>query len=105
MSNAEILRYISCLLDARARRSQKVRLQWVKGHAGEEGNEGADRLAVLGCMESAVADREWEALRKTLQDKIDEVEPRAKADVQNPPAPDPVFEIGEDEVNRFQHLV
>jgi hypothetical protein len=52
----------------------KVRLQHVKGHAGEEGNDGADGLANLGCGMSVVGEKDWEAMenivRKTLDVKI-----------------------------------
>jgi hypothetical protein len=46
----------------------------VKGHAGEEGNDGADGLANLGCGMSVVGEKDWEAMenkvRKTLDMKV-----------------------------------
>ncbi|KAF9072783.1 ribonuclease H-like domain-containing protein, partial [Rhodocollybia butyracea] len=46
--NAPLIRYIAALLDARFRIGQKVFLEYIKGHAGFEGNEGADGLANVG---------------------------------------------------------
>ncbi|KAF9469665.1 ribonuclease H-like domain-containing protein, partial [Collybia nuda] len=48
IKNGDIIRYLSAHLDARARFGQKIRLQYVKGHSGEQGNDGADAQANLG---------------------------------------------------------
>jgi len=61
VKNVPLIRYLSSLLDVRAFRSQKVRLQYVKGHSGEEGNEGADFLAGQGCFMKSLSERNWEA--------------------------------------------
>ena len=66
VKNAPLIRYLSALLDLRARRGQKVHLQYVMGHAGEEGNEGADRLANYGATLLALPERDWEMLMGTL---------------------------------------
>ncbi|KAH9892415.1 ribonuclease H-like domain-containing protein [Cubamyces lactineus] len=62
VKNAPLIRYLSMLLDERARQGQKVHLQYIQGHAGHEGNEGADRLANLGAMLPAEPERDWAAL-------------------------------------------
>lgn len=79
VKNAPLIRYLSALLDLRAREGQKVtastlpqlcrvytpfqiHLQYIKGHAGHEGNEGADRQANIGATMPLEPERDWEAL-------------------------------------------
>ncbi|KAI9057956.1 ribonuclease H-like protein [Trametes sanguinea] len=62
VKNAPLIRYLSALLDERARHGQKVHLQYIKGHAGHEGNEGADRMANLGATLPIQPERDWQAL-------------------------------------------
>jgi hypothetical protein len=47
-----------------------VRLQYVKGHSGEEGNEGADGLAGQGCMLKSLSERDWAAEEGTVRADI-----------------------------------
>ncbi|KAI1783131.1 hypothetical protein LXA43DRAFT_904188 [Ganoderma leucocontextum] len=78
VKNAPLIRYLSALLDQRACEGQKARhtyyysllihLQYVKGHAGEEGNEGADYQANLGATMGELPERDWDALIETLGD-------------------------------------
>ncbi|KAH9848936.1 ribonuclease H-like domain-containing protein [Lenzites betulinus] len=62
VKNAPLIRYLSALLDERALEGQKIHLQYIKGHAGHEGNEGADQLANLGATLPLEPERDWEAL-------------------------------------------
>ncbi|KAI0779253.1 hypothetical protein C8Q74DRAFT_1258028 [Fomes fomentarius] len=71
--NAPLIRYLSALLDFRAREGQKIHLQYVKGHAGIEGNEGADQLANIGAMMAEESERDWGKLLDVLQDEADKV--------------------------------
>ncbi|KAI0779265.1 hypothetical protein C8Q74DRAFT_1258069 [Fomes fomentarius] len=57
--DAPLIRYFSALLDFRAREGQKIHLQYVKGYAGIEGNEGADQLANVGAMMAEESERDW----------------------------------------------
>jgi ribonuclease HI len=67
VKNAELIKYTEALLSMRSRTGQQVRLEHVRGHAGEVGNEGADALAVCGTQLPDVEEPDWEALRVTLE--------------------------------------
>jgi hypothetical protein len=54
---------MDALLTSRGRSGQQVRLEHVRGHAGEVGNEGADALAVHGAKLHEVEEPDWDALR------------------------------------------
>jgi hypothetical protein len=44
-----------------------VHLEYVRGHCGIEGNEGADALANLGAMEESIEEREWDVLEQSVR--------------------------------------
>ena len=71
MRNAPLLQYLASLLELRALRKQKVKFVYVKGHAGIEGNEGADRQANLGATMEVQAERDWDAERREVREKIE----------------------------------
>lgn len=79
VKNAGVIRYLSALLKERAKYGQLVRLQYVKGHSGERGNDGADAQANLGAMLPPVPERDWEQLVKSLQSRLQD-ESRKSAD-------------------------
>lgn len=70
VKNAGIIRCISIQLDTRACHRQKIRLQHVKGHSGDVGNDGADAMANRGALLPAVKDRDWEALEMKLSEQF-----------------------------------
>ena len=45
----------------------------MKGHAGEEGNEGADYLANVGATMGELSERDWDALIKEFSTVSDDV--------------------------------
>ena len=65
--NKELVDYVLTLLEARQRSGQPVRIEYVKGHSGDQGNDGADALAVAGCSCPALPERDWVTLKKTYQ--------------------------------------
>ncbi|OBZ65039.1 Ribonuclease H [Grifola frondosa] len=71
VKNVTLIKYLDALLHQRGALGQRVHLQYVRGHAGEEGNEGADRLANLGAMLPAVPDRNWDVLTAEVHRAIE----------------------------------
>jgi hypothetical protein len=67
VKNVELIMYMDSLFSVRGRSGQQVRLEHVRGHAGEEGNEGADALAVSGAKLQEVEEPDWDALRLRLE--------------------------------------
>jgi len=67
VKNVELIMYMDALFSVRGRSGQQVRLEHVRGHAGEEGNEGADALAVSGAKLQEVEEPNWDALRLRLE--------------------------------------
>jgi len=56
VENRELIEGIVKQVNERAERGVETRFLWTKGHAGNEGNEAADRLAVAGSgMDRSVA--------------------------------------------------
>lgn len=60
---------MDALLSLRGRSGQQVRLQHVRGHVGEVGNEGADALAVRGTKLHEVDELDWDTLRLRLDEE------------------------------------
>ncbi|KAH9029300.1 ribonuclease H-like domain-containing protein, partial [Lactarius deliciosus] len=67
VKNSELIMYADALISMRKRTGQKIRFEHVAGHAGEPGNEGADRLAVSGCELPEVNTPNWGKLRLQLE--------------------------------------
>ena len=75
VSNLGVIRYFDALLQERARAGQKVHLEYVKGHAGDTGNEGADYQANRGCERPVLPERDWAALEHEVRERMGSPEP------------------------------
>ena len=71
VKNAGIIRCTSLQLNIRASYPQKIRLQYIKGHSGDVGNDGADAMANRGTLLPPVEDRDWETLEMNLSKQLE----------------------------------
>jgi len=70
VKNQAIIKCIKLLLDLRALSKQTVRFEYVKGHSGHFGNDGADEMANIGATQPPEPERDWTALERRLRDEI-----------------------------------
>ncbi|KAG9023123.1 hypothetical protein FS837_005955, partial [Tulasnella sp. UAMH 9824] len=56
VANKPVIQHLANLLEERP---GPVKFEYVKGHSGEKGNDGADRLAGMGTSQPRVPEREW----------------------------------------------
>ncbi|KAN0113624.1 Ribonuclease H-like domain containing protein [Russula decolorans] len=82
VKNVELIMYMDALISLRDRSGQQVMLQYVRGHVGEVGNEGADALAVRGAKLHEVEELDWDTLRLRLLDEGPEPKRGAIADTE-----------------------
>ena len=68
--NRELIDYILTILEARRQSGQLVEMQYVMGHSGNEGNDGADALALAG-RGFPELERDWVGLKKPYQQELD----------------------------------
>lgn len=73
MKNAEIIKYISSMLNARSLIGQRIKMEHVRAHIGIEGNEGADTLANEGARRTPLSERDWVKAEKDMWAKVDKV--------------------------------
>ncbi|KAF9008192.1 hypothetical protein BDZ89DRAFT_1025233 [Hymenopellis radicata] len=83
VENASLIRYLAKLLERSTIFGRKVKLEYVKGHAGIEGNEMADLMANRGATLPVEEERDWEMLAKIVDDEIQEELQRRQAPVVN----------------------
>ncbi|KAJ8487093.1 hypothetical protein ONZ51_g4401 [Trametes cubensis] len=63
VNNVALIKYADIMLQERRNvAKQQVRFVKVKGHSGDVGNDGADRLAVAGTSLPEVPERDWDDL-------------------------------------------
>ena len=62
--NKDLIEYTLTLLETRQRSGQPVKIEYVKGHSGDVGNDGADTLAVAGCDLPEEPERSWIRLKQ-----------------------------------------
>jgi len=55
----------------------------VKGHSGDEGNDGADQLAVNGCQMPELPERDWNTARASAENPPSEKKTHVVDDIEN----------------------
>ncbi|GAA5843570.1 hypothetical protein JCM5353_007488 [Sporobolomyces roseus] len=78
-ANGDLIRFIMSLIALRTIHASSssstmanIKFKWVKGHATDEGNKMADKLACQGAALPLAADRDFEELAKENQKKLEE---------------------------------
>ncbi|KAG6851397.1 hypothetical protein H0H93_005795 [Arthromyces matolae] len=72
VKNSALIKYISALFKARGLIGQEVRMQYVKGHSGDVGNDGADAQANLGAFLPPIPERDWAKAEKEVLDQAEQ---------------------------------
>ncbi|KAG6874387.1 hypothetical protein C0995_015123 [Termitomyces sp. Mi166 len=72
VKNIEIIKYVSALLEVRALVGQPVHMEYVKGHSGDRGNDGADAEANKGALLPPVSERDWTKAKQELLEQFEE---------------------------------
>jgi len=67
VSNRSMIEYILTLLETRKRAGQLVKIEYVRSHSGDIGNDGADALAMTGRNLPEEQERDWAKLNEDLQ--------------------------------------
>lgn len=70
MKNVGIIKYLSALKEARNERHQLVSLEYVPGHSGDPGNDGADAQANIGTTFEPRPDLDWGSLEARASETI-----------------------------------
>ena len=70
VKNVGMIRCISAYLALRGRLGQKAVLEYVKGHSGDVGNDGADLMANKGSTKPELEDRDWNALEQEIEEQM-----------------------------------
>ena len=65
-----MIRCISAYLALRGRLGQKAVLEYVNGHSGDVGNDGADLMANKGSTKPELEDRDWNALEQEIEEQM-----------------------------------
>ena len=68
-----MIRLALAMLSLRELRGEKVRIEHVRGHSGDAGNEGADCLARMGARGAAVDDYDWDMMRGAVEKDMGEL--------------------------------
>jgi len=71
VKNKAVIMFLSNLLDKRGEEAQFVKLEHVRGHAGDPGNEGADELATIGASMPELPERDWTILETERLNVVD----------------------------------
>ena len=76
VKNAGVISYLSSLLAERGRRGQEILLQYIKGHSGDPGNDGADAQASIGATLPPRPELDWDAMKSRANDLIESLIPK-----------------------------